>query len=1251
MSKISNYLFISIIIFFCNFSFAQHNYQDVLLLLLQNKRTEARLLFDKKFNKTKKSDMDLLMLDGFIRQESGQTDFDESILIALEQHPDARFILPAFMNNPFIFYDIKENMYNDLIYKKIDFLSGSPLFKDLNIVKYRKLVLDKRRNDTTSVRSIVKSFNVIDRWQFCGVFENLNGSGMDIVYGPEGYAKNDTIFDANSNGLVGWYNTPDEPIPDPYIWRSNEGEYGSGIVYAQTFIEVTETQEYILSFGAQRGIKIFLNDQEVYFDPDNYMSNLDGFLIKIQLKKGFNRLLLKLESEFERTYFSAQIKRLDMQSASELKYFDSYQPYPVSTNNGYETVEMSLDFEKFFDQLVEKYPQNDLYRIYQHYAYMANNKKQKAFEPLNLLINKYPNSSMINSLLINYYGLPETELQKQKEILHKIENNDELYCLVIAEKIRDEEWITKASVQELETLKNKIQDLPLHQKLIELNILARKGLQSEVEKSIKEILELTHNNEQLEYIYSNYLSSNKKDKQGTIDYLKDKLSKKNILEFKHFLAQTLYEQDKKDEAKTIYYDIINEYPLLNRMKSQLINILISENAYEDALALVDLNLANFPYSLSDMENKGVLYSHMNNQNEAIKWYQKYLIYYSGNIRIRNKLNDLLGVNDEISEIETKDIYRLIERSRKTTKTSEDGVVILLDENIENIYPEGGSKTKTLTIYKITSDVGIEALKEMNANLRDLKKAEIIKVDGTVVPVEKGIETMVLSGLQVGDVILIEYEYMDLKTGRFTRDISSSFIVNGSYPVLDFKLTLITPEVLKINSKISNCKLEKTEKKLSGKVYTTWSAQDIPSVPVLENLSPCFYDRIGKIEYSSIASWSTIADWYSDMVRKNLKPDKILKNTFDSIFPIGTQNISQDLIARKIYEYIGNNILYSYQNFRQSNFIPQRPSKTITTKLGDCKDVSALFVALSNMAGIKSNLVLVSTNSNGINAIKLPGITFDHCIVKTYIDGIPYYLELTDKFLPFKALGSSLFKAQSLEISLDKNENRNAVLENIDNINALKNIRRSKSVVDIGQQKRIVKHTQEISGTTKSYFNSIFYNQDREANIKKTFEDELNNIFNKSISITNIQLIQNEKYDSSIFYQLDFNIHDKLQTVGNMKLFQIPFVDMIYTQFLISEEERSYDLNYQEYEANEYYETEMVLNLEEGRKYVEVPENKSFSFKDHRYEISFELLNPASLKVCRKAIIDRRNISVSDYALFKKYVQDVIEIETTMIAFK
>ncbi|MEO8516939.1 MAG: hypothetical protein ABI426_09345, partial [Flavobacterium sp.] len=374
----------------CNFIYAQVDYTNVLNLLVNNKREEARKLFDKQFAKTKTTNIDLLFLDAFIDEESGKIDFDESLIRNLESLPNSQYYIAPFINSSMVLSDVKDDTYNDLTYKKIDFLAASPKFGALPIVKYRKAVFERRRLQFENSLKSFKELGAITQWQFCGVFENLNGSGLDIEYEAETKPKSDKLFDANSNGLVGWYN-PKTPQDDPYHFFENEGEYGSGIIYAQTFIQSNEKKNYILSFGANQGLKIFLNDKEIYVNQDIKRTNLDAYNIKIPLEKGNNRLLFKLEVGSGSDYFSAQIKNLDFTLATDLKLSNTFQPYTVSTSDNFEAEEIQLDYEKYFDDLAAKNPNNLLYKLFQFTVYESNYKKIKAFDAIEGLDIKYPN--------------------------------------------------------------------------------------------------------------------------------------------------------------------------------------------------------------------------------------------------------------------------------------------------------------------------------------------------------------------------------------------------------------------------------------------------------------------------------------------------------------------------------------------------------------------------------------------------------------------------------------------------------------------------------------------------------------------------------------------------------------------------------------------------------------------------------------------------------------------------------------------
>ena len=100
-----------------------------------------------------------------------------------------------------------------------------------------------------------------------------------------------------------------------------------------------------------------------------------------------------------------------------------------------------------------------------------------------------------------------------------------------------------------------------------------------------------------------------------------------------------------------------------------------------------------------------------------------------------------------------------------------------------------------------------------------------------------------------------------------------------------------------------------------------------------------------------------------------------------------ENLTDKEKVEIIYTFIVKNIRYSSVSFRQSGLIPQKANSVLNTKIGDCKDVSTLFVAMCKEAGIEdAGLVLVNTRDNGLKDLMLPSISFNHCIGSVTLDG-------------------------------------------------------------------------------------------------------------------------------------------------------------------------------------------------------------------------------------------------------------------------
>ncbi|WP_448931767.1 transglutaminase domain-containing protein [Flavobacterium sp.] len=1243
---------IAILLLTVQSAFAQNAEKKVWDLLLANKRTEARNLFDKSLKSQLNAKVEYFLLDKIIEQEGGQLDFDNSFVEKLSTFPDSKYYIYPLLKKPFLLDDIQTLGFNDMVYSKVDFLANSEMFKNDPIVIYYKAIADRNRKNYEGYKNYIKKLNSIMDWQFCGAFENLNGSGIEIAYEPESYAKNDKLFDANSNGRIGWYN-PTITQNEGYVTFSNEDEYGNGIMYSQVFIDNPIEREVVLNFGMSSSLKIFLNDAEIYVNTTARKSDMNAFRLKVKLPKGTNRLLIKSSISSSNNYFFMSISDLQNNKIEDLVFHNTFREYSKSVITSLAVEELPIEFEKFLNAKIKENATNELYKFLLYDAYINNNRLEAAHDIIDALDKKYPNSSLIKTRLINYYNLESDEIKVQ-EIYKNLELQDPDYYYAILTKAQDGDWLKSVNIVELEKMRDRAKKLPspIYGILYDFLINARNGNVTAMIKGIDEILEKSHNSEFYITTFAPLYDSLENKKEKTIQILEELVSKRDTFSAMSSLVQYYKAANRKEDEKNLYLARYKAYPYFTGVAMDYINTLIEEKNYDQALFEIDKALGFFPYSFVLLEKKGLVYNFKSNVKEAEKYMRQSLVHNSENSKLRKQLYDITKTPDEISQIEIKDVYKMIKERRNSKLKSDYGVVVLLDEYIVNILPEGGRKSKVVFVYEITADNGIEEMKEYNlSNYTSLIKSEVVRVDGSILPAEEGNGTLVFSDLKIGDVIYIEYEDFDMSTGRFYKDFNLSCYFNSNYPAVEAIFGLIHPSDMQYATSFKNGEVPATTKKINGTTYTVWKKNNVPALPLNENYSYAYSDLTNTIKVGTIKSWKEISNWYSDLVKKNLELDKITKATFQEIFPNGVAALSQNEIAMKIYTYIENNITYSSLDFRQSGYVPQKPSKTITTKLGDCKDVSILFVALAQNAGLKANMVLVSTNNNGYQNIPLPAIDFNHCIVKTIIDGKDVFLELTDKYLPFRALPMSLYHANALVVSFDKSENEKSSLIKIPFDTAVKNQLITNSVINLTDTEAQFVNTQKVIGTNKSYFNELFSNATSEDIRKKELEEDYNSKLKKNIKLQNIKLIKNDVFEDSIEFETQLLVNEKIKNVGNLKIIDIPFIDKVYTRDIVNKETRNYDINYAAYENNSNYNSTIILNIPAGKKFTEVPENKTYTFKNHSYSINFELIQPNSLKVSRLVSTPWDNITSTEYAEFKKYVDEIIANEDQVVGYK
>ncbi len=122
-------------------------------------------------------------------------------------------------------------------------------------------------------------------------------------------------------------------------------------------------------------------------------------------------------------------------------------------------------------------------------------------------------------------------------------------------------------------------------------------------------------------------------------------------------------------------------------------------------------------------------------------------------------------------------------------------------------------------------------------------------------------------------------------------------------------------------------------------------------------------------------------------------------------------------------------------------------------------------------------------------------------------------------------------------------------------------------------------------------------------------------------------------------------------MGEMKMFKIPFGDVIATIDNFSKDERAFPLEYWRYEDVDQYETVIHINIPAGKKFIEVPRAEVLTFGKSSYSIQYKLTGTNSLTVTRKASLVRKDISPEDYMTFKDFMNKIVKAEAKYIAFK
>ena len=280
----------------------------------------------------------------------------------------------------------------------------------------------------------------------------------------------------------------------------------------------------------------------------------------------------------------------------------------------------------------------------------------------------------------------------------------------------------------------------------------------------------------------------------------------------------------------------------------------------------------------------------------------------------------------------------------------------------------------------------------------------------------------------------------------------------------------------------------------------------------------------------------------------------------------------------------------------------------------------------------------------------PSIDFNHCIIKINLEGGPLFQELTDNKLPFGTIPNTIQNAQALVIPTSKKEVEPIKLINIPYKPIVQNNYKRQVEVNIVDKNLAVSSRLKVEGQAASSYRSYFQTLTKEESKEKVAQ-VLDDYFEGDLVLNNYNFINLEKLNSDLVFDIDVTVEKEVLAIGGINAIKPPFMEQLFSLDAFSKDDRIHPLQYWQYEDSDGYEVEIIFNLPEGSTIVEMPKNLTIKEDILDYQLTIEQLANNQLKIIRKATIKRPNISSTDYANFRKIVEQIIEAENAYIAFK
>jgi tetratricopeptide (TPR) repeat protein len=855
---------------------------------------------------------------------------------------------------------------------------------------------------------LMADMGIIRQWWAIGPFSNISGSGFDKAYPPESAVELGKTHDGKNGDKVKWFSM-NLPSPSTWIWSGNHIPSYNAIAYYAADIESPQERKALLAFGASGSFKVFLNDKLVLAERVFRNTGADAFVQAVTLRKGPNRILVKLGNEERQSNFLLRFMEEDGRGISGLKTGKPEGGHPKEPGAMANLKNMPA-FDRELAYLRERLGRNpadedaalllmDLFNVHE----MTDSGEVWALRRL----ERHPQSSLWLSLMAE--ALARSRQATRSQEYYKAAYRNSPYCALgwnqeLARLINSAgpEAVLEFLAKSPENLRNSKRAL-----LTTMGKLAQLGRRDEAFRIFAKVEEMSDDFDDettnfLSIVYMN--QGRKKDAVKAWErYLKHGQTRASAYQA---LAEIHLKSGDFPEAVDVLREGARYLPDNPALPMVLANIHLHQKKFAEADKYLAGALALSPYNPGLLGLKGTVRSMSGDKDGAKKTLKQSVESHYNDFPSWDKLMTLDGKPTFESLAPLPTVDSLVKASAAWDGLKRDRGSIL--SYIEDVffYPSRAVRRRGYLVVHLPTQDAVNNWKQYsipyNPTYQTLgvTKALSRKAGGSEVDAEVvGGRTLIFKSLEPGDCIVMEWTVKDDYDGEMARQAWGVFDFKLGMPAFDSRLRLYMAGTDTIGYTMRGKEVSVQAGAKEGVKFRLFSRGPY-APPVNERFLPINDETSPDVLYSTFSDWGRITEWYSNLTENKTAPSPILRKVADSIFSGASTDAER--IAR-VHAYVTGNIAYSSLPFRQSGWIPQSSHEVMASRLGDCKDMAALAKSLLELAGMKSHLVLVATRDEYGTRSGPVGPHFNHCILGFTLNGVPRYMDLTDPHLHWTRL--------------------------------------------------------------------------------------------------------------------------------------------------------------------------------------------------------------------------------------------------------